>query len=107
MAEGPAEDTTEGSSHIPFANICFSFAFHKREHKVNTEKMKVPVIGAGVRERPLPVMDSYLRNKHALFHERKVKLRILSYRITVPAVLVAPDPARLASQFTLFIWSQN
>jgi hypothetical protein len=66
MAEGPAEDTTEGSSHIPipFANTCFGFAFHKREHKVKPEKMKAPVTGAGVRERALFfAIDSYARNK--------------------------------------------
>jgi hypothetical protein len=35
-------------------NTCFGFAFHKREHKVKTEEMKLPVIdGAGVRERTL------------------------------------------------------
>jgi hypothetical protein len=55
MAEGPAEDTTEGSSYTyPICeHLLFGFAFHKREHKVKPEKMKAPVTGAGVRERTL------------------------------------------------------
>jgi hypothetical protein len=35
------EGTTEGSSHLVFANTCFGFAFQKREHKVKTEKNEV------------------------------------------------------------------
>jgi hypothetical protein len=65
----PTGNTPPGSDTrcpplLPFANTCFGFAFHKREHKVKHEKMKAPGIGADVRERKLFfAIDSYERNK--------------------------------------------